>query len=118
MKYEKVALDQYGLKIIDVVVGDAQESLTLRLEDGNKILFWHYQDCCEEVYIEDIDIDITDLIGTTLVSIEVASNESCENHGHQTWTFYKIQTDKTCATVRWFGESNGYYSESVDIDVI
>lgn len=84
--------------------------------DGSEYALYHSQDCCEHVRIEDISGDITDLIGSPITLAEEISSEghpAPENPDSYTWTFYRLATAKGYVTIRWLGESNGYYSESV-----
>jgi hypothetical protein len=90
--------------------------------EGKRFVFAHDQDCCEHVYIEDVCGDLQDLVGEPLLRAEeseglgpVEFNE--EDHESVTWTFYKFATRKGYVDVRWLGESNGYYSERVDLFV-
>ncbi len=80
----------------------------------------HHQDCCESVKIESIAGDLKSLIGSALI---VATQEVSDNHtekGYDSWTktIYQFETRDAKVTINWLGESNGYYSESVDIDQI
>lgn len=83
-------------------------------DSGEKYALYHSQDCCEHVYIESIEGDLLDLVGTPILKAEEAT--SCGGRGHEsaTWTFYKITTAKGYVDIRFCGTSNGYYSESVD----
>ena len=98
------------------------EALTLYLSDTNYVRFQHHQDCCESVYIEDICGDLEDLVGAPLVEAEKVSNYDSdplyENEESYTWTFYRFRTRKGSVCVRWYGSSNGYYSEDVSVDVV
>ena len=85
-----------------------------------RFVFFHYQDCCESVDINDITGDLEDLCGEPLLIAEEVSGETPvdfeeEYHESVTWTFYKFATRKGYVDVRWLGESNGYYSESVSL---
>lgn len=75
----------------------------------------HDQDCCESVSIEDITGEMENLIGEVIIYAKEESNQNTTQWGTETWTFYKIWTNKVCVDIRWHGESNGYYSESVDL---
>lgn len=94
------------------------ELITLTLADGRIVEFWHAQDCCEHVSVNDVEGDPLDLIGLPLVVAEtVASDAEDDVSESGTWTFYRFATVRGWVVVRWLGESNGYYSESVDYRV-
>lgn len=96
------------------------EHLMFKLENDDVFIFHHIQECCENVYLDQIDGDLQDLIGVPLLIAEEVVDSQCDDYTDEsvTWTFYKFATIKGYVTVRWTGESNGYYSESVNMDLI
>ena len=113
---------------IDKINGVDGDELIFTLRNGRKFKLFHEQACCERVYIEDIDGNIYDLIGNTLIQceevssykedIDKASELYVPDEDSYKWTFYKMATIRGHVTIRWYGSSNGYYSESVDFKEI
>lgn len=114
-----------GKTIIKIVGAEEWEGqIIFSCSDGTKYRMFHEQRCCENVSIEDICGDINSLIGSPLLMAEDISNECDDMEALEpgtcsyTWTWYKFATIKGYVTIRWYGESNGYYSESVDFEEI
>ena len=105
-------------KTIAEVVGlkKQEESVTLKLDDKSELEFYHEYSCCENVWLEDFEFSGKDIVGAKILDVLLVSEkQEVTDNGSMTWTFYKIQTDKGELFMRWCGESNGYYSEDVDI---
>ena len=103
-------------------ISQDRDELVFYLSDTNYVRFYHYQDCCEDVYIDDICGDLSDLIGEPLLVAEQVSGYVQGSKGEYdesyTWTFYRFATRKGWVSVKWYGTSNGYYSESVSVEVV
>lgn len=107
-------------KTFSNVSGSIDDSDELVFSNENeKVIFYHAQDCCECVVIDDIVGDLSDLEGSPITSAEerVSDVPKEEAHDSDTWTFYEFATAKGSVTVKWWGSSNGYYSEGVDMRV-
>lgn len=110
--------DMVGKKFTSVTATDDELIFT---GPCGTFTFYHSQDCCETVEISDIVGDLQDLVNEEILMAEEVSGETPADHKFEyepesyTWTFYKFATKKGYVDVRWLGESNGYYSESVDL---
>lgn len=87
---------------------------------GKKFQMLHFQDCCETVQLEEIIGDTSTILDEPVLDAYCTTNEQDHQPKHAdswTWTFYTILTFKGAITLRWLGESNGYYSENIHIQV-
>jgi len=111
---------------IEDMVGKTFTRVTGGVGDGEMVfenateryVFTHDQDCCETVDINDVVGDLSDLEGVPLLVAEEVSGATepeAEHYESYTYTFYKFATRRGYVDVRWLGESNGYYSEGVDL---
>jgi hypothetical protein len=109
--------DMVGMVFTRVSGGVGDGELVFE-NDTERFVFFHAQDCCECVDINDIVGDLQDLVGEPLLMAEEVSGyigPEPEYHDSYTYTFYKFATRKGYVDVRWLGESNGYYSEGVSL---
>lgn len=117
---------QHARRVLESMVGktfslvhsyrlDGDDFLCFEHAQGT-IMFYYDHDCCAKCDIESIDGDLHDLAGSPLVMAEVVTEKGdAGDDGSCTWSFYKFATAKGYVTVRWYGSSNGYYSEEVSV---
>jgi hypothetical protein len=113
--------DMRGKTFTKVYITDDKSEMIFE-NDEFVFTFYHEEDCCECVQVEDVVGDLNDLVGKPLDIVEVVRYDDTMPQGVEletpsdsyVWTFYKFATIKGWVDVRWLGESNGYYSEDVD----
>lgn len=107
-----------------IKIHKTNDTINFMCSDGTEFKMFHEQDCCESVTIEDITGDLDDLLNSPilLASEDTNTKSHPENNmfeyplGSFTYTFYTIRNINATVQIRWYGESNGYYSESVIIE--
>lgn len=111
---------------IDVLIGKTlvsieninNQALIFKTTDDEEYHMVHEYNCCEDVTIDDICGNLKSLVGTPIIVAEKTTNKNNKIFKHEndescTWTFYKFATINGWVDVRWYGTSNGYYSEGV-----
>ena len=96
------------------------EGITFYTSDGRVYRQYHHQDCCEDVSLVDVNGEVLSLIGSEILIAEEVVSEDMPPRDPKyddsyTWSFYKLATVKGWVDFRWYGTSNGYYSETVDM---
>ena len=98
---------------------DGGDAVRFTFADGSEWLMHHSRSCCEYVGLTQVDGDLADLVNSPLVMAECAGeivndvDEDGHSLGTSGWTFYRFATGKGYVTLRWQGNSNGYYSVEV-----
>ena len=117
---QKGMAQMLGKTFVQVTGAVGGYEMLFETADGERFMFAHQQDSCESVDINDIVGDLQDLVGEPLLiaeEVKGATEPDAEHYESYTYTFYKFATRKGYVDVRWLGESNGYYSEGVDLFV-
>ena len=118
--------DLLGQHITDWQGKEGDDEITIVTVEGNTYRMWHNQGCCEGVYVDSIVGDWSDLILLPLLKAEEVCHLNTNPPGvtvpdyqdSYTWTFYKLATARGYVDIRWYGSSNGYYSERVDFQLV
>ena len=102
---------------------EGSEEVRIKTLEGNELVLRYEPDCCASCTICQVDGDVEDLRAKLVMCEEVGNvheldmktergDDSDDWHESFTWTFVKFATVKGYVTLRWYGSSNGYYSES------
>lgn len=113
-----------GETLVSVSVDRDEDSIRFETASGRRFRMHHSQDGREHVRIHDILGDPQSLLGSPLVvSREETSGEwpkDVDESGYLcdifTWTSFFFETGTSKVRIRWLGESDGYWSELVQID--
>ena len=105
-----------------------ETAVLITLKSGRQIRIYHERDCCEYVRIISRDGEWIDLVGKVIVDAHEEIHQTPSDlrlfgvniddydDTSATLTIVTLKADDATVISRWLGESNGYYSESVDFE--
>jgi hypothetical protein len=116
IEFERVAYVKGDKRVENREIG--AEMVRFKTTCGRVFEMQHHQNCCEDVQVEDVCGDPTDLIGSPILLAECVSSAEPPPGAkgvddENLWTFYKLATMNGAVTIRWYGSSNGYYGVEV-----
>jgi len=120
MDYEEKYFDYLiGKTLIKIKISKDERKILLKTTENETFEMFHEQDCCEDVYLDEVHGDFEDILNTPILEAEEITNSELPKKNVRdesfTWTFYKLRTIKGSVTLKWYGSSNGYYSETVGL---
>lgn len=124
--YDNEAFEKIrGQTVVEIDgMSEGSEEVVIKTKEGGKLTLRYEQDCCASCSICQVDGDPLDLLGLPLIMAEEDGNvpehdmktEKGDEYGYGdesfTWTFVKFASVAGYVTLRWYGSSNGYYSEA------
>ena len=111
---QPISIDQIkGMTITAVIYKESNESLLIHL-NTHVLEMIHHQDCCETVYLTDVVGSFEDLIGYPLLEVSESIVNAKSSDVSATASYYNFRTVKASVQLRLLGESNGFYSETID----
>lgn len=113
------------VKVISLSPDDDEANTAVEFYvESTKYVMYHDQECSEKVSLIDVCGDWQDVIDTPILEAYESSrtdvpynDPDLDLEGSLLWTFYRLRTNKGTVTLRWQGQSNGYYSVRVQLDV-
>lgn len=96
-----------GCTLTNIEGREGSWEMVFRASNGASFHFFGYENA--HTRVEEIVGYLYDLLNTPLLH----AYESTATWAGGTATFYHFSTIKGTVTIRWLGESNGYYSEEV-----
>ena len=94
-----------------------EDTVVLAFDGGVIVRLHHEQDCCETVELIDVCGDLSDLVGHVLPVLDIRTQHGDDSSSDsETWTFVTLRGPMGSVDLRWYGTSNGYYSEEVNVE--